>query len=244
MTVDISQKHKTPSKAESERRRGLSDVRRQPPSQKQPQKPPQRKMQGDQVEDVESERRRNLADTRIQQATQKEQEQQYMEELAGGIKTSHDATPQMPPQKPQPQTEAQKKQELKKAQKKSAKQEKAKKEKSKKGSRKHRRAVRRYENTPWPLLWTAVVMNIFGGLFTWAYGIGYLFTVPATLFIDVMLWNAVTGKERKKIRVMVVVATIVKNIPILGFIPASALLVGLTQKTAKQKVISTKMRKR
>jgi len=170
------------------------------------------------------------------QATQqkKQKERVHMQQVSQNINTSKQNISQA-----EPQTDAQKKQALKKQQKNYFQKSRARRKTNAKKKilmKLYAKDIKRYENTPWILMYTAVGVNIFGGLLTALGGIGYLFVIPATLFIDVMIWKAFSKKDRVEISALMVVASVIKFIPIIGMLPASWRLVYVAEKKAREKM--------
>ena len=171
---------------------------------------------------------RNLQDART--SHNKKEKQQHAEGIARGMGSSANVGNN---KKNTPQTDAQKKSILKRAQKRYAKKRSIRKKK-KILIRHYSKSIKRYDKTPWTLMYAAVAGNLIGGLFT-GIGIGYLFIIPCTLFIDVMVWKALNKKDRIEVRALIIVSTGIKFIPIVSMLPASAYLVYLTKKKAQKR---------
>jgi len=187
----------------------------------------------------EEERLRNIKRAQaIQQRKQKEEV--YMQQVSQNVNISRQNILQS-----QPRTEVQQKHALKSQRKRYAQTVKASKKTSKRKkalAKIYAKDIKRYENTPWMLMYTASGVNVLGGLLTGLFGIGYIFTVPATLFIDVMVWKAFSKKNRVEIRAELVVLTVIKFIPIVGMVPASVRLVYVAKKKAKKNMERSKMK--
>ncbi len=173
----------------------------------------------------QQEYKRNLQNTRTQQKSQ------YEQKLASGIKGSHSNV--------QPKTDAQKKQALQQKQKKNFLAQTAKSGKKNAKTKTHQQDIKRYERTPWTLMYIAVAANVLGGFAVVFFGLGYLLVIPATVFIDIMVWQAVSGSERIAIRTAVVAVTAIKIF--ISPLPAGLILVLFTQSVAKKKEQSAKM---
>ncbi|MEA3323068.1 MAG: hypothetical protein U9Q12_02500, partial [Patescibacteria group bacterium] len=93
--------------------------------------------------------------------------------------------------------------------------------------------IKRYKRTPWTLLYVAVGANLLGGFAVMFLGLGYLLVIPATVFINIMVWQAVGGQERIAVRTAVIAMTGVKIF--ISPIPAGLLVVLFTQSVAKKK---------
>jgi len=182
---------------------------------------------------------RNLKDARINHnKKEQQQKEQHTQNIASNVNSHVSVNNKGNVIK----TDAQKKSVLKRVQKKYAQKRNVKKKNSIL-TRRYTQAIKRYDKTPWVLMYAAVGGNIIGGLLT-EVGIGYLFVIPCTLFIDVMVWKALGKKDRKEIRVLLVVSTGIKAIPIVSMLPASAYLVYLTkQKSEKRKKDAVKKMK-
>lgn len=187
----------------------------------------------------EEERLRNIKRAQaIQQRKQKEEV--YMQQVSQNVNISRQNILQS-----QPRTEVQQKHALKSQRKRYAQTVKASKKTSKRKkalAKIYAKDIKRYKNTPWMLMYTASGVNVLGGLLTGLFGIGYIFTVPATLFIDVMVWKAFSKKNRVEIRAELVVLTVIKFIPIVGMVPASVRLVYVAKKKAKKNMERSKMK--
>jgi len=185
----------------------------------------------------EDEYSRNLKDARIS-SQKKQKEDAHMQQISQNTNVSKQNMP-----KTEAKTEAQKKQALKTQQKNYFQKARARRKTSTKKKilmKLYTKDIKRYENTPWMLMYTAVGVNIFGGLLTAVGGMGYLFVIPATIFIDVMVWKAFSKKDRVEIRALIVVVSVIKIIPIIGMLPASWRLVYVAEKKAKEKMENSK----
>lgn len=187
----------------------------------------------------EEERLRNIKRAQAMQL-RKQKEEVYMQQVSQNVNISRQNILQS-----QPRTEVQQKHALKSQRKRYAQTVKASKKTSKRKkalAKIYAKDIKRYENTPWMLMYTASGANVLGGLLTELFGIGYIFTVPATLFIDVMVWKAFSKKNRVEIRAELVVLTVIKFIPIVGMVPASVRLVYVAKKKAKKNMERSKMK--
>lgn len=171
--------------------------------------------------------KRNLQNTRVQQ-----KKTQYDQRLAGDVKNSHYDVQRADAQNTVAQkTDAQKKQALSKKQKKQAKALSQKKASAK--MKTYQQDIKRYKRTPWTLMYIAVGANLLGGFAVIFFGLGYLLVIPATVFIDIMVWQAVGGKERVAIRTAVIAVTGIKIL--ISPLPSGLILVFFTQSVAKKK---------
>ncbi len=183
----------------------------------------------------ENERSRNIK--RVQSVQQRKQyKDEYTQKIAQNINVSRQNI------QIQPDTQAQQRHVFKKQQERSAQIKKARKKTNKRKkilAKKYQKVIKRYKNTPWVLMYTAAAASFLGGFFT-EFLIGYLFTIPASIFIAIYIRRAFSKKERREMSALIITATTIKNIPIISMLPASIFEVYVAQTKAREKMIKSK----
>jgi len=139
----------------------------------------------------------------------------------------------------QPKTQAQQKHALKKASIKNTSKTKGKKKQILKRIKKYQKIIDKQESVHWMLLWTASAMSFFGGFFT-EFLFGYLFTVPAAIYIAIKLWGLFSGVERRENRAVALLANIVKLVPVISLLPAQMIYVYVSQNRSNHKIKESK----
>lgn len=177
----------------------------------------------------DDERLRNIKRARI--AHQKKQrEMEYMKKLSKNVNVSKQNI-----FKNRPQTDAQQKQKLKKASIKNTLKNRGRKKRIIRQIKKNTRIIKKHKNVSWMLLWVASAVSFFGGFFT-EFLIGYVFTIPASLYITVKLWSLFNGVERRRNRAVAVIASAIKLIPILSIFPSQIYYIYFSKKMSEEKI--------
>ena len=170
------------------------------------------------------------------QATQqrKQKEAAHLQQISQNVSVSRQNMSQS-----QPKTQAQQKHALKKASIKNTLNNRGKKKRILKQIKKRQKVIDKHKSVHWMLLWTASAMSFFGGFFT-EFLIGYLFTIPAAIYIAVKLWGLFSGVEKRENRAVALSANIIKLIPFLSLLPAQIIYVYVSQKRSKHKINENK----
>ena len=177
----------------------------------------------------DDERLRNIKRARIAQQ-KKQKEELYMQKLSKNVNISKQNI-----SKNRPQTDAQQKQKFKKASIKNVLRNRGRKKRIIRQIKKNTKIINKHERVPWMLLWVASAVSFFGGFFT-EFLIGYLFTIPASLYITVKLWSLFNGVERRRNRAVAVIASGIKLIPILSIFPSQVYYIYFSKKMSEEKI--------
>ena len=177
----------------------------------------------------DDERLRNIKRAQIAQQ-RKQKEELYMQKLSKNVNVSKQNI-----SKNRSQTDAQQRQKLKKASIKNTLRNRGRKKRITRQIKKHTRIIKKHKRVQWMLLWTASAVGFFGGFFT-EFFIGYLFTIPASIYTTVTLWSLFSGVERRQNRAIAIIASAIKLIPILSMFPSQILYIYISKKMSKEKI--------